>query len=367
MPPPGLYILVFAMGFLLFTRIVDVCIVGFWEREGAWPRWQVRKEKTDHVEDEVGGGDNVEYVKLPMPTTLRGRLAYTVDNLVSPRGESLFKDCSWEWTTKSVREYRPRSLAAFLRSAIQHAVITLLLFDITELILHRVRWNLRSPHPITSLPIPRQIFYTFIMGIFVRTGVDLPFIFRGLFLAPIFNPTSFPPLFFSTPLRSTSLSDFWSIKWHSQFRRTFERLSLPTLWMVDRYARHLHPHTITFIRTFSVFFFSTIYHLGVAYSVPPQSHIVRRILEPGQIKFFLSQPIGLSLERVVVFPLTAGMPQQRKILIRRLYLWVWIIWTGRWFCDGYVLIGQFDGRAMGFSPAANLLDWWKSPSKTGIS
>ncbi|KAG8872460.1 hypothetical protein FRB97_007621 [Tulasnella sp. 331] len=189
MPQPGLYIQVFAVGFLLFARIVDVCIVGFWEKEGAWPRWQVKEEKKTDKEDEDAGGARVEYVKLPMPTTLGGRLAYTVDNLVSPRGESLFKDRSWEWATKNVREYRPPSLAAFLRSATQHAVITFLLYDISELILYRVRWNLQSPHPVTSLPILLQTFYTFTMGIFVYTGIDLPFVFRGLFLAPIFHPT----------------------------------------------------------------------------------------------------------------------------------------------------------------------------------
>ncbi|KAG8999680.1 hypothetical protein FRB94_005983 [Tulasnella sp. JGI-2019a] len=362
MPQPGLYIQVFTMGFLLLTKVVDVCIIGFWDGQDTWPRWQVRREKKGEDHD----GTVVEYVKLPMPTTFGRRLAYTVDNLVSPRGESLFKDHSWDWATKTVRDFRPTSLMAYLRSTVWRAVIAFLLYDISELILYEVQWNLQSPNPITSRPIPTQIFYTLTMGIFIFSGMDLPYIFRGLFLSSIFQPSSFPPLFPSNPLHTTSIADFWSMRWHSQFRRTFDRLSLPIMWTVHPYKTHLSPHTVSFIRTLAVFFFSTLYHIGIAYSVPPQSHIHRRILEPAQIRFFLSQPIGLLIERMFVFPITQGLSDRKKVGIRRMYMWVWIIWTGRWFCDGYILLGQFDGRAMGFSPAASVLGWWKSLAVTDV-
>ncbi|KAG9022930.1 hypothetical protein FRB95_013945 [Tulasnella sp. JGI-2019a] len=354
-PEPSNHIQIFSISSFILMRILEVCAIGFFEGSEECPRWQVVKEKKD------GSKGTVEtFVKLPLPTTFQGRLAYTVDNFFSMQGESFFRGCTWDWARKEIRDFRPTNLIATRIQAVRTTVITFILYDATEFIFHSRKWDLKSPNPLTSLSLPEQIFYSVTLGTFICVATDLPLALRRTVLWTVFPPAMFPPVFIGNPLTATSLVDMWSHRWHAIFRRSFDRLSLPVVWMTNRYQKYMSRRMINFIRCFTVFSLSAILHVAVASCVPPKPHITRRLFEPSLILFFLVQPLGLLFEVAVVFPATEGMPERWRSVVRRTYLWVWMIWTGRWFTDAYLLHGQFDHRGMEFSPVARLMKWWDS-------
>lgn len=358
-PEPGIYIQVFMLGCYLFTRMIEVCFMGFWDDAYAWPKWQVAKEKADGD----GDGDGITYVKVPIPTTLVGRLAYTLDSMITLRGESLFKRHSWEWATKDIREYQP-SRIDFAIGLFKHFAIFFTLFDICELILYSRRWDLRSSGPITSLPAAEQLFYTLVTAVVVYAGSELPGLFRRLFLVCIlqFPPNAFPPLVLGNPLNARSLSELWSHTWHSMWRRTFDRMARPITWILQHNKKRLGRLPTNFLYSCVIFSLSALFHNTLYYGIPPQEHIDRPLFERKMGGFFLVQPLGVLFEILVVFPLTERLPGRWKVMARRMYLWSWLLWTGRWFADGNMLTGQFDRRAMDFSPAAMTVDWWQSGS-----
>lgn len=152
------------LGLIFFLRSLEVCVVGFWAAgDGGWPRWQIRKEK----------GNGAEYVKLPLPSTVRGRLAYTFDNLVSWRGLSMFEGCSWDWAQKRVRDYDPISRSAYLRSMAKWVIFWYFLGDAVEHFLYTRHFNLETHHPVTSLPFLQQVLTAIALPIYSYAGTEL--------------------------------------------------------------------------------------------------------------------------------------------------------------------------------------------------
>lgn len=236
-----------------------------------------------------------------------------------------------------------------------------LLWSTADHIMRSTRqWDLTKTNPVTSLPLAQQIGYTLVMGVFMYAGVDLAFASIGLLLVPVlgFPPNSCPPFYDRNPFAAGSLAELWSSRWHVLCRRIFERLSLPVVWSLRRITRS--KKTINFGRCFAVFAISAALHLAPAYAIPTSSTHRRQMLDPGTIKFFLSQPFGVLLEVAVVNPATEGLPKGWRTAVRRVYLWVWIVWTGRWWSDAYVLWGKFQGPAVGPSPAGMVSHVWRS-------
>lgn len=136
------------------------------------------------------------------------------------------------------------------------------------------------------------------------------------------------------------------------------RLSLPFVWLfLQRKGgqNRFGPRTTSFLRCIIIFSLSAILHVGILYSIPPVPHIRRSVLEPGMIKFFLSQPFGLLFEVMIVNPLTETLPRRWKVVLRSSVFWVWIAGTGRWYADGWVLSGQYERVMFDFSPAQKVL------------
>ncbi|KAG8874745.1 hypothetical protein FRB98_008249 [Tulasnella sp. 332] len=341
-------------------RILDVCIIGFWDEEGskqAVPRWRRRKQRAD---DGGGGGngdsDEAKFITLPLPSTWQGRLAYTVDSLLSFRGSSLFKDCSWDWAPRAVRDYNPPNRAAYFRSALGNLIIAYVLLDLIDNILVRRQWNLGTPYPVSSLPALPQLFYTLLTPAFAYTGNVLAWEQpMGLILVMIlrFPVNSCPPLHLYNPLEATSLAELWGYKWHTLWRRTFDRMSLPALWAMDRLGgdRPFSARTIKFVRAFVIFAFSALLHVGVTFSVTPKSAATRGIANIAWVLvFFLAQPFGLLFENTVVHPNTETLPKRWKGILRRSFVWVWMVWLGRLNANWFALLDGFGKRRLDFSP-----------------
>ncbi|KAG8879954.1 hypothetical protein FRB97_001253 [Tulasnella sp. 331] len=351
--PPAGYIQVFQHGSYVLSRVWDVCLVGFWEGSEDTPRLIKLKGKAD------GANDKTVFVTLPLPTTLAGRLAYTVDNLSSSRGSSFFANCSWDWAPGSVREYRVSSRLEYVIDRTKFVLQIVVIMDICEYFLHPLQWNLMISNPVSSLPILEQVWVTLLIGTFIYAAVGVPYVIWGLVWVGICGlpPTSCPPVFTGkNPFRSRSLAEFWSLNWHNMLRRMLDRASIPIVRMVQRLFGHrLSKLTLDFLRCFIIFSASELLHIGIAYAVSFTPRSNRSIIEPGTFKFLMSQPIGLLFELTVVNPATEGLPGRWKMLVRRAYLWGWIIWTGRWFADGYAFLEMFATRNFPYGPVWLLL------------
>ncbi|KAG8842609.1 hypothetical protein FRB96_005248 [Tulasnella sp. 330] len=302
-------------------------------------------------------GDRVEYVTLPLPTTFKGRMAYTVDNLCSWRGSSVFEGCSWDWAQKRIREYSPPSRSAYLRSMAKWVIAWYLFGDAIEQFLHGRHFNLTIRHPVTSLPFLQQVLIALASANFSYTMNEISnagptsMALVGIFRLP---PSSCPPVYTGHPFQSRSIAEFWSFRWQTFFRRSFLRLSLPAIWILNHIGtmrgRPFNPLTVSFIRNFVIFSISATIHVGVTYAMEPAPGQTLRILEPGQLSFFLAQPFGLLIEAVVINPITEGMPERWKGPVRRVFAWTFMIWTGRWLADWYALTGLFEEWSLPFSP-----------------
>ncbi|KAG8988686.1 hypothetical protein FRB93_004021 [Tulasnella sp. JGI-2019a] len=358
---PGAYIQTFIFSNYLFMRAMDCCIVGFWDGDGgrqAVPRWQKRAVKKDGGDSD----DKTKFSKLPLPTTWQGRLAYTVDSLISFRGSSVFRDCSWDWAPRAIREYHSSSRAAYFRTALGNLLFAYCILDIVESIMVNHRWNLTTPYPVTSLPILQQIFFTPLQAVFTFTGnifaFEQPW---GMILVIMFRlpPNSCPPLHLFNPLTAESLAELWGSKWHTLWRRTFDRMSLPAVWAMERLGgdRPFSIRTIKFVRAFVIFGLSALLHIGVTFTVPGSPPAGRSAANLAWVViFFLAQPFGMLFENMVVHPLTETLPGRWKGLIRRAFVWAWMIWTGRWIANWFVLLSGFQRRSIDFSLVALVLE-----------
>ncbi|KAG8990631.1 hypothetical protein FRB94_013237, partial [Tulasnella sp. JGI-2019a] len=277
LPPPAGYSQVFTFGFYGMARVLDVCLVGFWESPKDVSRWIARAKKQDDQEDR-----NMAFVAVPLPTTLVGRLAYTIDNISSSRGSSIFAECSWDWAPRSIREYRLSSRSEYVIDRTKALLRAVIVMDISEHILHGCHWDLMISNPVSSLPVTEQIWTTLALGTFVYAGVDLPYIISGLFWVGLCGspPSSCPPLFSNkNPYTSHSLAEFWSLNWHTTFRRSFDRVSVPIVWAFQRLlGQHLSKPMLNFLRSFIIFGVSAILHIGIAYGIPFSPHANRRIV-----------------------------------------------------------------------------------------
>lgn len=355
LPKAGIRIQLYVYGVSVLARLMDVCVIGFFDgyTEESCPRLVLRKEKGDDDND-----GTLEYMTIPLPTTFVGRLGYTWDSLTSLRGASWFENCFWSWSPKSIREYRAPARSTFLRSALGHGVIIFMVFDVTEFILHSHTWNVTdSDSQVSSLPPLQQIWFALVLGYWTHYSTRLTMDLNAIVPIVLFglSPSSYPPLFLN-PALSASLAELWAVRWHTTWRRTFDRMSLPFVWMAHRMG--LSRLTTRFLRTIIIFLFSALLHIGILHASPPPPPAHHRAFEPGFVKFFMSQPLGLLLEAVLIQPLTETLPKRWKTTGRRAYVWVWMIWTGRWFADAWVLTGLYDERMLPFSPTALLVSHW---------
>lgn len=73
----------------------------------------------------------------------------------------------------------------------------------------------------------------------------------------------------------------------------------------------------------------------------------------------MSQPFGILLEILLIKPLTENLPRPWKKGARRAFLWMWIIWTGRWYGDQYLKYGQFTEKELKLSPVELVMKAWQ--------
>lgn len=348
----GAYTTPVTLGFLGFMKTLDVCVIGFWDTPQDIPRWQMIQRTT---KKNGAAGDQVGKVTLPLPTSLPGRIAYAFDSLLTCRGASVFVGRVWDWAPSEIWTYKPPSTLVLLLERVKAILIGTFWLDVCEAIFATHRWDKHSPAPLTnSVYFPLQFIYTAVFGVelYYLLALSIHLLGIPLLLVPK-KPTQCWAPINGGVTSATTLTGFWGKTWHGMLKRQFSRVTKPVEWILGPYCSK---STTRAARLFAVFGLSTILHLASPLGVPRDG--LRHIspLEPGTIKFFFSQPVGIMIETSIVFPATERLPGRWKTVARTTFMYAWLLWTGRWYVDQYVKHGQFDKRRYESSPTTMLLE-----------
>jgi len=285
-----------------------------------------------------GGEEEVVRTRLPLPADLRNRLAYTVDSILTIQGGSFLKDAVFDWAPPAIYQYRSGGRKAFLSTRLKSTVLEWFMMDLFETIVAEAGWNIRTTAPLSksSFPLIVQFFYTICFGMlsyfasFMHTNT-LILVFVGVFHS---NPDSWPPIW-RNPWEAHSLAEFWGYRWHWSFRRSFVRAATPILRLLKP---ALGKQSLNAVRLVTIFGITTIYHLGITMSLEGRSRVLN-FWEPSTIKFFMSQPFGILIELWLIKPLTESLSPRHKSAVRRAFVWVWLVYTGRWYADQFIKQG----------------------------
>lgn len=329
------------VGLYGIMRVIDTALVDLIVGVHAPPRWV--------VDGKVA----------PLPTTFSGRCAYAIDYMYSLRGTSIFKNTTWDWIAPSTKRRLPSPdtpKSVFLPSALWSLFKQYLVYDALDTLNKSRIWDTRLPHPVTNggLNIPEQLAFAFSVCAGTALSISIPATMVAIGSVACGAPVEGWPPMFDAPFSAVSLADFWTRRWHSLFRRVFDRLSLGILFALDRLHAPLPAHLRKPLRGTIIFGLSTTLHLLLMYRLPiSETHAHPKFFDPSTMLFFLSQPIALFVERMVVVPLSGG-----NVWVTRCWAWGWLLCSGRWWADVWVRRGMWDQpeKVVGYSLVRGL---WK--------
>ncbi|GAC97133.1 hypothetical protein PHSY_004718 [Pseudozyma hubeiensis SY62] len=156
---------------------------------------------------------------------------------------------------------------------------------------------------------------------------------------------------FEQPLTSPGLGRFWARSWHATSQRDY-------LNMASMLPFSNHPA----LQVLYVFFWSGVQHslmfarLRTDPSAPFNlTTILTYMLDPGMMTFFLSQGIGILIERAVLDALPISWKKQRSVvtMARRIWMFSVLLVAGCAFLDSILEKQLFTKDILdGFSPSA---------------
>ena len=279
-----------------------------------------------------------ESTPVERPRTIPNVILDAFDLLCNQRG------IGWSWGSKSF--LRTRAPPPSLATVAFKLVFKLTMFDIAHCILLYNRTSLDTPAGDTLFDpqldvVPRVVlamFFTICGGIVVYMPIDAMYHFATLVGRVVLRqPTTHWPPLSARPWMATSITDFWSFRWHQFFRNTFIALG----------AR---PGGALFGKPGALF---------GAFGVSALMHYVGlwglgRGTEFSSASFFLLMAIGAMLERVWL--LVTGKR------VRGFWGWAWTMtWTIYWatfMMDGWARRGMFacDFFVLGLRPGKPIVD-----------
>ena len=338
------------------ARIVDTCVLSLLD------------DRPPHYLDRSSGS------AIKLPTTILGRLGYSLDLLFSHRGTSYYPGRHWNWASAKVAAYRaPRSISTrrFILNTIAFTFFTYLGLDcITSYIYVAISPILKARSydnyaPITSLlPLWQQLicvseFFLHTIAAYVAFDTILLVVCVGSGLSS--DMDNWPPPF-EDPLSSGSLPHFWSQAWHSIYRQFFLRFSFPFVYFLfpssrrtiirqtkdGRTGSRLTP-AAAYVTMILCFLASGIYHFCILFRVrlatppgadpqPYPSLLQFWKYDLSAANFFFAQPIGITIDMILLRPIFGASSK-----VRRIFAWAWVLYTVRWWVDAWAVAGMLDG------------------------
>ncbi|KZV83433.1 hypothetical protein EXIGLDRAFT_314418 [Exidia glandulosa HHB12029] len=276
---------------------------------------------------------------LPMPVTLRDRVVYAVDLSTSLRGTSWLPDTNWDWISRTVHGQQQRMIARgltrriFMREVLATFVLQYLTVDAFDTVNKGRDWDTRSLYPVTSLPWLEQLPRALSVCVGTVTAIVVEHsIISALFVGVLGAPVEGWPSMFDAPFSATSLADLWTNRWHSIFRQSFNRLSLPILWIIPQSAGR---GVRRFCRALAIFCLSALFHVLFMHRLETNELFIHpNFLDLSILKFFLLQPLFLALEWLVIAPLARRfLPERWQTVPTRIFAWSSLLFTGRYWAD----------------------------------
>ncbi|EJD50750.1 hypothetical protein AURDEDRAFT_111938 [Auricularia subglabra TFB-10046 SS5] len=291
--------------------------------------------------------------KKTMPTGLFERAVYAVDLSTSLRGTSWLPDTNWDWIAKTTfDQQKAMNLTRwqFVRCSLATFVTQYFIVDAFDTLNKSRPWDTRLMHPITSLPWYEQLPFTISVCVGTMTAIVVEFSFLAAIFVACGAPAEGWPPMFNSPFSATSLADLWTIRWHSIFRRSFERLSLLILWIVPDSAGRL---VRRLLRVLAIFWLSAGLHILLMHRLETNDEFVHpSFWDRSTLKFFLLQPLCLTIEWVAIAPLSRRLlPPRWQTVPTRLWAWGSLLFTGRYWSDVWVRRGMWgpSEKVVGFS------------------
>ncbi|KAG8906293.1 hypothetical protein FRB99_007162 [Tulasnella sp. 403] len=339
-------------------KVVEICVFGFSSGRDEWPKWIALRDGRGKDPDE----QDTERVVRFIPS-LYGRFCYALD-LASARGSSWYQGRVWDWAPSAIRnqEAKPVPRARFLTHSFARLAECYLTLDVLETIIATHDWDseilANNTHPVTSLPFGQQMVYSFCVCAHIGTSIVHPYLISAIITSAMGAPsTAWPPMF-DAPFTSQSLAEFWSTKWHAIYRRPFAKWSDGILRLLP-HGIHRYHRSVKLIRSFIVFLLSYGVHILLVWAVPsPAGQDHPPLLNVQAAKFFLAQPIGIAIERVIL----GSCVGEKRHIVGRLFAWGWLLWSGRYWADVWFYRGQLGQaeRYIIWSPVRGVLRgiWW---------
>ncbi|KAF9258806.1 hypothetical protein L218DRAFT_827353, partial [Marasmius fiardii PR-910] len=158
------------------------------------------------------------------------------------------------------------------------------------------------------------------------------------------------PSFFGSPLHSFTLRGFWGKSWHQLLRpvcslfppRTGKIINDPVHQAVSPYGRFLAGDVLGFkrgsvpyglIQCYTAFFITGLLH-EISDTMTRQDRTIRL---GSSLIFFVLQPVGITIESVIVYLYQSRFGGERGAVWEKMigFLWVasWLVWCGPIFID----------------------------------
>ncbi|KAF8342658.1 uncharacterized protein EI90DRAFT_3011169 [Cantharellus anzutake] len=296
---------------------------------------------------------------LPLPHSIRGRLLYALDQLIAVRGASLLADRHWDFSPSQIVEYRSPypSKFSFMKSAIMQIFQYYLLLDIVDTLVKRYSvCNPASLHPIFELPIITQCLFGVVIASCAVGSVSIMYYALAVVLVGT-GLSSDLDLWapFSTDHSLVLLYHISGVV-DGIFYIEDVLFDSPETASSKKYKSDIPP-SHQFISVAVAFLASAWIHTLIAdkTSGGRQNHEYPTIFHKRpEFFFFAIQPLGIAVDRSIAH---LGGSGTKVRFARRLWAWVFLLWTSRWMADG-TLRGQELGL-LPISPVRGVLsgDW----------
>jgi len=314
-------------GLIVFSHWIDFYVL----HDAEWEYFRLKdvesekglEERKVKEGDEAGEGKEGE--KDGKGKRKRKRMGWNFDLMTTLRG------VGWNWRVNNIPEAAPTTKWQFIRAQLLKAFTFYLLFDLIWYKIQCSPFSSPFPPPLISLPIYRQILWTWIPGLESYYSLNMQFpLFAALTVGLGWcGPGDWPPIM--GRLRDVeTVRDFWGRFWHQGLRRTlgisfqvltkFVRIEKGSL--VSRYGQLY----LAFAASAFLHHFPALIH-GTGGDDSARDQLV----------YFLIQPLAITFEDFVIYlGKRAGVKRSWKTRA------LGKIWTFAWFSCCLRLVFQYN-------------------------
>ncbi|KAI7951369.1 hypothetical protein MJO28_007053 [Puccinia striiformis f. sp. tritici] len=327
-----------SLGFLLIFRALDFSILNLWDPAPAF-HWIV-PELPSKIETKPASSDErtIRWRTVPHPPLFSfDRMLWAVDNLTLMRPGTPFlfpwKIRALEWSQRALES--PETKFGEPEWPLLPAIIQQFVHLGCHLYIRHL--DIKAGQQIWSLPLPVQCALSFALGGVVtfsnalEEAILFPLILRWKLL-----PKTALISHSKRSITSAGIGELWAKRWHHVWKRCFVRL-----------ARLIPGSSHRLVQVIGVFYMSAMFHCLLLARLYPTPEISQPITflplfyEPGIYKFFISQGIGVIIEKVVL-----GDPKKDEALpkrfIRVLFLYFVLFGAGRYSANALAIKGLLE-------------------------